>query len=340
MQTHNKFFLGIDASKLWFDLGLIRVTEKGRDNMIRQKFDNNVEGLRSLTKWLKAQGVPFNSNTLIVIENTGIYHRLIWEYCSQKGLSLHIGNAAQIKWSLGITRGKDDVTDSERLCMYCLRHADELKSTPVLDPAILQLKDLMTCRSKLIKQINSIKVHLAELKISNSKETQSLLEKAHKAGIDGLKKSLGTIEEELKKIIKSHSAIKNNYDLLLSIPGIGHVTALYIIGCTANFASGISGKQLASYAGVVPFKYQSGTSIKGKSKVHKMANKELKSLLHMGARSIIQHNKEFKSYYNRKLEEGKHDLAIVNAIKNKMLLRVIAVIKNQRKYVDNYKAAA
>ena len=71
-----------------------------------------------------------------------------------------------------------------------------------------------------------------------------------------------------------------------------------------------------------------------------MANKELKALLHMGARSAVQHKAEFKQYYKRKEKQGKHHLEILNAVKNKIVLRAVAVIKNQRKYVDNYATAA
>lgn len=340
MQTVKTSFIGIDVSKLWFDLSLMMVIDGVKQEMITQRFENNHPGLKLLTKWLKAQGVLFDNSTLVVIENTGIYHRLIWEYCTEMGLSLHIGNAAGIKWSLGITRGKNDVTDSQRLCNYCYRHADELKAAPVLDPVILQIKDLVTARTRLITQINSTKVYLKELGLSNNKEVQKALEKAHKAALDGMKKSLDLINKQIKIIISGHASIKENYKLLLSVPGIGPVTAIYMICCTANFASRISGKQLACYAGVVPFTNQSGTSIKGKSKVHKMANKDLKKLLHMGARSVATNNTEFKTYYERKLKEGKHDLAIINAIRNKIVLRAVAVINRKEYYVDNYKKAA
>ena len=340
MQIEKKCFIGIDVSKSWIDLSLMVILDGVKQDMITQKFDNHSEGFKLLDQWLKRHGVPFNDSTLVVIENTGVYHRLIWQYCTEKGLSLHIGNAAGIKWSLGITRGKDDVTDSQRLCSYCYRHADELKATPVLDPVILQLKDLMTARTRLIKQITSTRVYLKELNLSNSKEVQKAIEKAHKAALDGMKKSLDLIEEQIKKIVREHEAINKNYRLLLSVPGIGHITSVYIICCTANFASRISGKQLACYAGVVPFANSSGSSIKGKNKVNKMANKDLKKLLHMGARSIVTHHPEFKTYYERKLKEGKHDLTIINAIKNKIVLRAVAVINKQTKYVDKYGKAA
>ena len=109
--------------------------------------------------------------------------------------------------------------------------------------------------------------------------------------------------------------MQKSYDLLLSVPGIGYITAIYLIVCTNNFAGNISGKQLASYAGVAPFGNTSGISIKKREKVHKMANKELKKILHMGAMSVIPCNPEIKQCYNRKMDEGKHAPSVINAVK-------------------------
>ena len=116
--------------------------------------------------------------------------------------------------------------------------------------------------------------------------------------------------------------------------------AIYLIGCTANFAGNPSGKQLACYAGVAPFEHSSGISIKGKTRVHRMANKELKRLLHLCALSAIQYNQELKTYYHRKKDEGKHSMAVLNAVRNKIILRVAAVVKSQMPFKNNYKIAA
>jgi len=152
----------------------------------------------------------------------------------------------------------------------------------------------------------------------------------------GLKKSIAAIEKLIKELVESDDALQKSYDLLLSVPGIGHITAIYLIVCTNNFSGNISGNQLASYAGVAPFGNSSGTSIKKPQKVHKRANKELKKILHMGAMSVIHCNPDMKQYYDRKMAEGKHALGVINAVKNKLVLRAVAVIKSQRPYVDNF----
>ncbi|SDH14687.1 Transposase [Pedobacter terrae] len=340
MIATTKFFIGIDVSKPHFDIALMAVVNHVKQEIITARFDNTAPGIKLLEKWLKSQKTTFNEDSLVVMENTGIYHRLIWTFCSNRNLPIHIGNAAHIKWSFGIARGKNDKVDSIRLCNYAFKEADDLKATPVLNAQLLHLKDFVSARTKLLKQKSSLGVSIKELENVNDKSHQKLIEKAMKNALDGISKSIKNIEDQIKKIISENQDFKRNYKLLISIPGIGHVTAVYLIGCTANFAGQPSGKELACYAGVAPFEHSSGISIKGKTRVHRMANKELKRLLHMCALSLIQHNQEFKAYYNRKKDEGKHSMSIINAVRNKIALRVAAVIKNQASYKNNYKIAA
>ena len=340
MKKQTGFFLGIDVSKLWFDISLMIIINIQKQPMITDRFDNTIEGLALLKKWLKAQKVTFDENTLLVIENTGIYHRLLWKFFSENNIPIHIGNAAHIKKSFGIARGKNDKIDSQRLCSYAYKNDEELKATSALNPAFLNLKDLITSRTRLKTQLSANKTYLKELKSINDKATQKIMEKVYKMAITGLEKSVDEIEKQIALIIKSDESINNNYKLLLSVPGIGPVTATYILCCTNNFAGKISGKQLACYAGVAPFQETSGKSLKGRNKVHKMANKELKSLLHMCALSAIQYYDEFRKYYDRKETEGKHANSILNAICNKIALRAVAVVNNEKFYVENYKKTA
>jgi transposase len=336
MNKHKQFFVGIDVSKPYFDASLMAVIDHVKQDLHTQRFSNDSQGLKAFDKWLREHRVSYDQRSMVVIENTGIYHRLLWMYCSRKGLPLHIGNAAHIKWSFGIARGKNDVIDSKRLCLYAAKEYDTLKASPVLNPDLLKLKDLMTSRSKLLLQLNGIKRHLNELKTSNDKTVQTLIENAHKQAISGLKASIAKLEAEIKKIVESDETLLHNYRLLITVPGIGHLTAVYILCCTNNFHSKITGKQLACYAGVVPFEHSSGISVKGRNRVHKMANKELKSMLHLSSLVAIQRYPEFTDYYLRKKAEGKHTMSVLNAIKNKIILRAAAVVNNQQPYQENH----
>jgi transposase len=335
-----QFFIGIDVSKPYFDASLLAIIDHFKNDPVHQRFDNTLAGIKVFYRWLKSNKVSFDQNTLVVMENTGIYHRLLWSFCSKNNLPLHIGNAAHIKWSFGITRGKNDKIDSVRLCKYAYKEAEALKATPTLNPVLMQLKDLMTARTRLLSQINSLRTYIGELRDVSEKGTQKKLEEAHQAAIKGIALSIKSLEEEISKIIMHNKAIKGNYDLLITVPGIGHLTAIYLICCTNNFIGKISGKQLACYAGVVPFEHSSGISIKGRKKVHPMANKELKKMLHLCALTAVKNYSEFKQYYNRKKQEGKHGRSILNAIRNKIVLRAVAVVNKQEAYVSNFKSAA
>ncbi len=334
-----KNYLGIDVSKLTFDVCLLMVIDGVKSELLSHQFTNDDTGLKLFKKHLEKYAVSFDDNSLLVIENTGIYHRLLWQFCSNNFLPIYIGNAADLNHSFGTQRIKNDQKDAALLCKYCYKNADELKLTPILNSNLITLKDLASNRSKLIKQKNAITQTINELKQSNEIATQKLMVDVNKAAVDGLKKSINLIEKAINKIIKEDERFQANFNLLLSVPGIGKVTAAFLICCTNNFSGKITGKQLASYAGVVPFEHSSGTSVKKQPRVHFMANKELKSILTMGALSAIQIYPEFKDYYQRKMIEKKKHNLVLNAIKNKIILRAVAVINKNQPYVDNYKKA-
>ncbi len=161
------------------------------------------------------------------------------------------------------------------------------------------------------------------------------MEQSHKTAIVGLEKSIKSIVAEMIKIIKEDVTVLSTYNLFITLPGIGHLTAIYLICCTNNFSIKRSGKQLACYAGVVQFEHSSDISIRGRNRVHRMANKDLKKLLYMGAISAIHNHREFKNYFDRKKAEGKHSMSILNAIRNKIILRAASVVNNRKPYVNN-----
>lgn len=336
-----KFFIGIDVSKHTLDVCFLVRQEDSLSKPAWKQFANTCPGLKAMRQWLEGQKIPLSEQTIIVIENTGIYHRLLWQVFSSLHVELCIENAAQVKWSLGIARGKNDKVDSRRLALYAVRHADRLKPTPALHQQIMPLKDLLCLRRKLLVQITSLSTGLKELEKAGVMPAFATTA-AHmlKPALLGLKQSFKKVEAEIKDTLQQDEHIYAVYQRLLSVPGIGHITAVYMI-CSSNvFTLCTSGKQLACYCGVVPFDHQSGTSIKGKHQVHKMANQELKHLLHMCAISSIKNHPEFKDYYKRKKQEGKHALSILNAIKNKLVLRAFAVVKNERLYINNYPQSA
>ena len=121
-----------------------------------------------------------------------------------------------------------------------------------------------------------------------------------------------------------------------SIRGIGPVTAVALMVYTKGFTAFENGKQLACYCGVVPFTKSSGTSVRYRSTVSPFANKKLKRLLHLCAMSAIQNDVEMKRYFERRVQEGKNKMSVINAVRNKLVHRVFAVIRDQRYFEENY----
>jgi transposase len=107
-----------------------------------------------------------------------------------------------------------------------------------------------------------------------------------------------------------------------------------MIVTTNGFTKFASWRKFATYCGIAPFPNTSGTSIRGKNKVSNLANKKLKSLFDLCAKSAIQNNPEMKIYYNRRIEKGKNKMSTINIVRCKLLARIFAIVKRQIPYVN------
>lgn len=147
--------------------------------------------------------------------------------------------------------------------------------------------------------------------------------------MNSLSKDIQQLELQIKNTIRNDAYLKELFDLIESVKGIGPVIATEILIVTNEFKDITDPKKLACHAGVVPFEHQSG-KFKGRSKTSNKANKQLKALLHNGAMSAIQHSKEIKDYYIRKTSEGKHEMLVINNVCNKLIHRVFACVHRNR----------
>ncbi len=141
-------------------------------------------------------------------------------------------------------------------------------------------------------------------------------------------------EEQIKALISSNEEMARNFKLACSVKGIGLVIASFMIVTTNNFTSFNQARKYACYCGIAPFEHSSGSSIKARTRVSHLANKKIKSLLSSGARSAIRCDPQLRSYYLRKIAEGKNEKQVINAIRNKLISRVFVVVKRQLPYVN------
>jgi len=143
------------------------------------------------------------------------------------------------------------------------------------------------------------------------------------------------VEKEIEDIIKSDQELNENYELSISVKGIGPVITTDLIIKTGNFKTIDNARKAASYAGVCPFPNESGKMV-GKRKTSPFADRKLKSLLFMGAKSAVKYNPEYRLYYQKKKMEGKPHYLIMNNISNKMLRTIYSVVKNKTPYSLDY----
>jgi transposase len=157
-----------------------------------------------------------------------------------------------------------------------------------------------------------------------------------KRDVERLNKEIKDVESKMKDIIQASEELKVNYLLATSIKGIALINTVALMIHTDNFTRFQNCRQLACYAGVVPFEKTSGSSIKGGSHVSHLANIQIKTLLTQAARSAVLYNPELRQYYERKIKEGKLEQVVINNVRNKLLHRIFAIVQKKQPYQANY----
>ncbi len=321
-----KHFLGIDVSKDFFDAVIL--LDGGKNKSIHEQFQNSYNGIKSLVLWLKK--MESNSdNTLICLEHTGIYGKLIIKNLFVFGFSLWVEMSLKIIRSIGVQRGKNDKVDAERIAYYAMKNVDEAVLYRAPSESVEKIRKLLSLRDKLITIKAGLLKNLKELKCFD-KVLAKLSSQSHKNTLKGIDKDLKNIELKLDELVKTDENLNEIYKQATSVPGVGRITALFLIVFTDEFTMYSTPRQLACYCGVVPFEYTSGKSVKGRPRVHYMANKKMKKQLHMCALSAVTYDPEMKAYYERKVAEGKSKMLVINNVRNKLVHRVCSCIRENR----------
>jgi transposase len=318
---------GVDVSKKTLDISYLceAVSE-------HKKFSNDAPGIEDLKLWIKA----FDStvqNTLFCMETTGIYCFVLTQFLHKAKYDTWVEHAAQIKKSMALARGKNDKIDSKRIAQYAAKNIERLRLFVPASTTLEKIKHLAKTRDRIIDTQGRLSVPIAEFEDVGNNEMAKLLSKSIKKTLGALDADLKNIESQLLDLIMKDEDLSRKYLSATSVIGIGFVTAVNLIVHTQGFTQMTDVRKLACYCGVAPFEYSSGTSIKGKTKVHFMANKKLKSNLHMASLSAIKLDIDLKKYYERKVGEGKNKMSVLNAVRNKLLARVLACVNNDKMYV-------
>jgi transposase len=326
-----KVFIGVDVSKKTLDVSF-RLSDN--PNQQHQTFSNDVKGYQKLVKWVIKSSKTIQEQWLLCMEHTGLYSLPLACYLQENSIVFCMENAYKIKHSMGMVREKSDKADAHYICRYTFLFKEEIIPTEMPAKIIMKLKVLLSYRERLVNSKVSIERTPNELKEYTDKEVYAYVCKDSQQLINQIEKRIKAIENEILEVVKSDESIAKNYELATSVKGIGMFTALYMIVYTKNFTVMKDSRKFACYSGIAPFKNQSGTTLQGRTKVSHLANKKMKSLLSTGACAAVRSDNELKKYYQRKVAEGKHKMTVLNAVKNKLIGRVFAVIERGTPYVS------
>lgn len=327
-------FIGIDISKKWFDVALLK--KQKSDEITHHQFEQTNEGLKAFNSWLKENGIRINNETIFCMENTGVYNDRLVNHLLKKKALVWVEMPLRIKRSEDFQRGKNDKIDSIKIALYAFRYQDRISLWSPMDDSLRRLRNLSALRNRIIKAISQLSVPVNELKSSGSKKEASELDKIQKDTLTSMEKAKKETEQLIEQTIKKDQHLNHVALKAQTVSSIGPVTTTALLIYTNGFKGFETGKQLACYCGVVPFERSSGSSLKSKPRVSPFANKELKKLIHMCAMNAIQNDHELKGYYERRVGEGKDKMKVINAVRNKLILRVFAVVRDDRDYDKNY----
>jgi transposase len=329
---HFRLFIGVDSAKEKYDLAVLDATGQPLDI---QTLTNDTAAIQ---EWLARLATTYQiptSEVLCCVENTGWYHLRLVNLLCAAGCQVWVEDAFQLSRSMGRVRGKTDPVDAARIAQYAYRHRDLARLTDAESSLRLRLRTLVSQRRRIQRYLHGLSVSIAEEQhcspVDLSRQHQHSLQL-----VEIMRARLKALEKDIEATIQEDEKLARQRNVILSVPGFGPVTTHLLLIITDGFTKYTTGRQLASYCGVAPFPKQSGKRLNRKPKTSSIANRRLKTVLTMGARSLIRWgNNHFAQFYQRKRAEGKSHLVALNAVRNKMIHTVTACLRDDVMYEKN-----
>jgi transposase len=323
--------IGVDVSKATLDICF-------RPSGLSMQINNDQSGF---TNWYRQSRQILGSvaNVMVVMEHTGSYSTRFEKFLRAKNIGYCKFSALQIKRSLGVIRGKNDKVDAGRIAEYGWLRKEQLKAEEPCSEHIVRLKSLLSLRSKMVRERSGYMCRLKEVRTAGQYAKSDPIICMHCRLIFNLSKEIKVVEKQIQELINGDKELKQTSELIRSIKGVGQLVAAHMICYTHNFKRFNQARKFNCYAGLAPFKYESGTSIRGKARVSHLANKEAKTLLNLAACCAIRCDKELKKYYQKRVAEGIKKMSCLNIIRSKIVARIFAVAKRQTPFVDLSQAA-
>lgn len=321
------FSIGIDIASDYF----VACVYGASGVQAQGQFEVRGDWERAFGAWLRQQGVS-RDEAWLVVENTGVYSAQVCYPLQEAGYRIALLSPLQVRD--GFRLRKTDEVDARRLAEYGYRFADRLRAWQPRSERVEQVHQRLVERAHYrdtVQQLNNV-LRCLEHHPVQSASTQSRLAQA----VSQLESLIRQVESEIEELIAGDEQLREGVSIVRSVPGCGEVLSWWILDLTDGFVRAVDGRSLSSYLGNAPHERRSGSSVRQGSHSRGYGPEEVRRVLHMGALAAVRVPGELREYYRRKVGEGKSGLVVLNAVKNKLLHRVCACLRDRRHYEREY----
>jgi transposase len=312
----NNAILGIDIAKLKFDVALLR---EGKYKCA--VFKNNTEGFEDLLKWLNKHGTP---SSYACLEATGIYGDALSRYLVDKGFKVSVANPARIKRfaQSELSRTKTDKADAKLIARFCLA-----MNPPVWQPLPPHVQTLQAWVKRLEALQSMYQEEHNRLEVS-----PEMIQPCIREVCEALSKKIEKVKKKIRDHIDQSPDLSAQKDLLESIPGVGEATIAHLLSFLGTPQRFKNAKQLAAFVGLNPKHHESGSSVRGRSRLSKTGDANLRKALYMPAICAKKHNPIIKVFCQRLEKSGKPPMVIIGAAMRKLLHLMYGVLKSGKRF--------
>lgn len=331
-----KQVLGVDVSQKELVVTLGRMLEDLSVELYSHRvFRNNESGLKALLKWVEKQTTS-ESTVRIVMEATGVYHQKFAYYLADHGYELSIVLPNKISNYIR-TLDVKTITDkscSEAITRFGLERKLDIWQRP--KRTYKSLQQLTRERDQIILERSMVK---------NQLHAESQEAEPHEGSLNRLSERIRFLNQQekevkadIKNIVNTNDDLKKEVEMLSTIPGVGELTAAIVLGETNGFELIRSKKQLTSYTGLDVKEKQSGTSVKGKPRISKQGNRNLRKAMYLPSLSAVKHDENFKNMYARLVSKHGVKMKGLVAVQRKLLELTYTLYKNKTSYDKSYES--
>lgn len=337
------FWIGVDVAKASFDAALHPPLRPGAPPDLAalpvRSFTRSAEGVGQLLAWVDQTLAQLPDDepagqVRLVMEATGNYSLELaaWLLAARSDLRPAIVNpgfiAAHAR-SLG-QRNKTDRADARVIARFGAERSPQAHQPMTEEQA--QLRELTRERQSVIAERVAVAARSAEGSCS------SVVLKVWKKRTSQLEKIETQLDAAIDELIQSVPQFKADLQLLTSIPGVGPVTAATILAELGDLRAFTRARALSAFAGLSPRQYQSGSSLRGRTRMSKKGNPRVRSILYMAALAAVRGDHPLGRYYHHLIAQGKPKMSALGAVMRKLLVLMRALIISNTPYQDDFNA--